>query len=239
MIGGGTNLLFSREYFAGVVIKNSLQSWNFDQKTKILHAYSADTIWKIALALEEEYHETIWHRFIGLPGSMGGFITGNAGCFGLEAEHNFLDAEVLHMPTGTIRLLSKSDMQFAYRDSFLKNTDEYFLVSARFDLSEKREKYASDVDNIDFRENKQPKGNSCGSFFKNPSRETSAGMLIEQVGLKGYHHGGAYWSDLHANFLLAEDHAKPSDLIELVRLTQKKVKDETGFDLVNEVRIIE
>lgn len=95
-----------------------------------------------------------------------------------------------------------------------------------FDLSEKIEKYHSEVDNIDFRENKQPKGNCCGSFFKNPSLPTgggmsagkggtvSAGSLIERVGLKGYRHGGAYWSDLHANFLMSDgESCPPSDLI--------------------------
>ena len=59
-------------------------------------------------------------------------------------------------------------MNFTYRSSILKEIEKYFLISATFNLSQKVEKYHSDVDNIDFRENKQPKGNSCGSFFKNP-----------------------------------------------------------------------
>jgi UDP-N-acetylenolpyruvoylglucosamine reductase len=75
----------------------------------------------------------------------------------------------------------KKDMDFSYRNSRIKKEKKYFIISAIFDLSTKIEKYHSDVDNIDFRENKQPKGNSCGSFFKNPSREQSAGYLIEQV----------------------------------------------------------
>ena len=95
-------------------------------------------------------------------------------------------------------------MGFAYRHSILKEKKEYFIIEASFDLSRKVETYNSDVDNIDFRENKQPKGNSCGSFWKNPSRELSAGFLIESVGLKGYRHGGARWSELHANFLLSD-----------------------------------
>jgi UDP-N-acetylenolpyruvoylglucosamine reductase len=66
-------------------------------------------------------------------------------------------------------------MNFSYRNSILKeNNNKFFLIEAKFDLSKKIEKYHSDVDNIDFRENKQPKGNTCGSFFKNPNREYSA-----------------------------------------------------------------
>jgi UDP-N-acetylmuramate dehydrogenase len=144
------------------------------------------------------------------------------------------------MLSGEQRTLSKSDMQFSYRHSFLSENPHLFLISATFDLSQKTEKYHSDVDNIDFRENKQPKGNCCGSFFKNPNKENSAGSLIERVGLKGYRHGGAYWSPLHANFLMSDGPScLPSDLIELVRMTQDRVKKETGIELVNEVRIIE
>ena len=72
-------------------------------------------------------------------------------------------------------------MNFSYRNSRLKKEKKYCILRARFDLSEKKEKYSSDVDNIKFREEIQPKGNSCGSFFKNPSKQQSAGYLIEQV----------------------------------------------------------
>lgn len=139
-----------------------------------------------------------------------------------------------------LRNLSKQDMQFSYRYSVLKENPHLFLIDSTFDLSRKIEKYHSEVDNIDFRENRQPKGNSCGSFFKNPSKELSAGQLIEGVGLKGYRHGGAYWSPLHANFLMSDgESCSPSDLAELVRHTQERVQHEKGVELVNEVRIIE
>ena len=144
------------------------------------------------------------------------------------------------MLSGKQMTVSKNEMQFSYRHSFLKDFPHLFLISTTFDLSQKIEKYHSDVDNIDFRENKQPKGNCCGSFFKNPGKEHSAGSLIERVGLKGYHHGGAYWSTLHANFLMSDgESCPPSDLLELVRLTQDLVREETGIELANEVRIIE
>lgn len=239
-ISGGTNLLFASSHFAGIVIKNNLFGWNFDSQNKRLFSFSGEKIWHIAELLEQNFDENLWHRFIGLPGAIAGAVVGNAGCFGLETEGNFVSARIFDMKTGEFFILQKNEMQFAYRHSILKENPHWFLVSAEFDLSKKVEKYASDVDNIDFRENKQPKGNSCGSFFKNPSREASAGFLIEKVGLKGFRYGGAMWSDLHANFLLSDgESCRPEDLIELIRLTQKKVKDETGFDLVNEVRIIE
>ena len=67
-----------------------------------------------------------------------------------------------------IKIFSKNDMNFTYRDSFFKQNESYFIINATFDLSKKIEKYSSDVDNIKFREEVQPAWNSCWSFFKNP-----------------------------------------------------------------------
>lgn len=239
IIGGGTNLLFSSSVFAGVVIKNSMNCWEYNSEKQMLHAYSNESIWDIADSLEVDYNQPIWHRFIGLPGSVGGAIFGNAGCFGLETESNFVRATVYDMNTWVRKNISKEDMWFSYRHSFLKENPNLFIIWACFDLSVKIEKYSSDVDNLYFREHQQPKWNSCGSFFKNPSREISAWALIESVWLKWHQHGWARWSSLHANFLMSDGAScLPSDLIELVRLTQEKVKKEKWFDLINEVRII-
>ena len=240
IIGGGTNLLFASDRFEWVVIKNSLSGWGYDSEKKVLYTSSNESIWDIATTLEAKYNQSLWHRFIWLPGSIGWAIYGNAGCFGLVTESNFLSARVYDLCEWIVKYFSKSDMQFSYRHSILKETSQLFLIDAEFDLSEKREQYHSDVDNIDFRENKQPKWFCCGSFFKNPSKENSAGSLIERVGLKGYRHGGAYWSSLHANFLMSDgESCPPSDLIWLVRLTQDLVRVETGIELENEVRIID
>jgi len=77
------------------------------------------------------------------------------------------------------------ELDFNYRWSECKNHPEWFLLSIICDLSELREKYAApEEDPLLWRERVQPKGYSCGSFFKNPSREHSAGSLIEQAGLK-------------------------------------------------------
>ena len=239
IIGWGMNLLFSSPRYSWIIVKNSLSGWSYDSEKKLLTTSSNELIWDIAERLERERDQPLWHRFIGLPGSIGWAIYGNAGCFWLDTENYFSSAHIYDMSSGKIDIFTNEDMHFDYRHSVLKSRPELFIVDAIFDLSVKRERYHSDVDNIDFRENKQPKGNSCGSFWKNPSREVSAGSLIERVGLKGYRHGGARWSELHANFLLCDgESCPPSDLIELVRLTHEKVKRETDYDLVNEVQII-
>lgn len=240
MISEWTNMLLARDYYDAVFIKNSLKWYHFDPLTLLLTVSSGEKIWDIADMLENQYKNPIWHRFIGLPGSIAWAVVGNAGCFGLETENNFVSAKVYNMLTGDTQILTKEDMQFSYRNSILKSSPHLFLLEATFDLSEVREKYSSTVDNIDFRNNKQPKWYCCGSFFKNPSKDVSAGMLIEQVGLKGHRVGWAFWSPLHANFLMSDGvTCTPNDLLSLVRFTQNTVKEKTGYDLINEVRILD
>jgi UDP-N-acetylmuramate dehydrogenase len=122
-----------------------------------LTAYTGASIWDIASELESIYSQSIWHRFVGLPGSMGGSIVGNAGCFGLTVANNFVSAEILDIHTGTVSTYMRDDMGFVYRGSRWKGDTRYFVISAVFDLSYVSQEYASDVDNIYFREHKQPK----------------------------------------------------------------------------------
>lgn len=237
-VSWGTNMLFAFDVYNGIVIKNSLKWWTYNIQTKFLHAYSSDSIWDIAEDLEKDYGQNIWHRFIGLPGSIAWAIYWNAGCFWLETENNFVSCKIMNMDNGEVQEMNKSHMNFSYRNSYLKEEKKYFIVSAIFDLNHKIEKYHSDIDNIDFRQNKQPKWNSCGSFFKNPSKESTAGYLIEQVWLKGYKIGGAVFSHEHANFLIHNGSWTYKDLIDLIKLAQTKVEESFWILLENEVQII-
>jgi len=234
-----TNMLFAFDIFNWIIIKNNLVWWGYDENSKILESYSSELISDIAINLENNYRQNIWHRFIWLPGSVGWAVYWNAGCFWLEIENNFLEAKLLNLENGQVSTLSNIDMNFAYRTSILKqNNNKYFLIKVKFDLSNIKEKYSSKVDNIDFRENKQPKWNTCWSFFKNPNREQSAGFLIENVWLKWYNNKGAYFSELHANFLMNDWNANYKDLLDLIKIAQDKVKKKFNVELINEVRII-
>lgn len=239
VVWGGTNLLFAFDEFDGIVIKNNLKGWFYDDGSKILVSYSAESIWEIAENLEFEYKQKLWHRFIGLPGSVWGAVFWNAGCFWLETESNFLEAEVLNMQTWKREHFTKEKMEFDYRTSKIKNNEKYFIIKVVFDLFEKSEKYASDVDNIKFRNEVQPKWNSCWSFFKNPSKELSAWKLLEDVWMKWFHQKWAYFSEKHANFLMSDGKTCTwQDLVSLIKLAQEKVKKQYHIDLENEVRII-
>ena len=234
-----TNMLFAFDIFEWIIIKNNLTWWKYNEKTKILESYSQELISDIAEILENDYSQSLWHRFIWLPWSIWWAVYWNAWCFWLETENNFLKADLIDLESGQLLTLTKIDMSFDYRTSLLKqHNNKYFLIKAYFDLSKKIEKYESNVDNIDFRENKQPKWNTCWSFFKNPSKDHSAWYLIESVWLKWHKIWGAFFSKLHANFLMSDWTATYKDLLELIELAKSKVKNEFNIDLINEVRII-
>lgn len=237
-VASGTNMFFAFDVYQWIVIKNNLIWWNYNSKKKTLEAYSSSTISDIAESIEKDYSQDIWHRFIGLPWTVWWAVFWNAGCFGLEIENNFLEWKILDLNSGQVSIISKKEMNFSYRSSILKEKNgKYFLISAIFDLSKVVEKYPSDTDNIYFREYKQPKGNTCWSFFKNPSREQTAWYLIEQVWLKWYKNGGAFFSSIHANFLM-NDWGTYKEVLGLIELAQEKVKQKFGINLINEVRII-
>ena len=99
-VSGGTNMLFAFDQYKWVVIQNSLKWWTYSNDTKILETYGSESIWNIAECLEKDYRQDLWHRFIGLPGSIAGAVYGNAGCFGLETENNFSYCRLLNLENG-------------------------------------------------------------------------------------------------------------------------------------------
>lgn len=181
-IAGGKNSLLAFDEYPGLVIYNS--SEGYDLEHRHLKVLSGQPIWELAETLEDEHGIDFWHRFQGLPGSVGGAVFGNAGCFGLEIGAYVTQVDMIDMNTGEMIAKTGDEMQFGYRWSECKNHPEWFILSVHFDLSELLEKYSSDEEPLLWRERVQPVGLSCGSFFKNPSREQSAGSIIEQVGLK-------------------------------------------------------
>lgn len=233
-----TNTLFAFDVFNWIIIKNNLNWWRYLKERKVLETSSNVLISDIAEKLEYEFWQDIWHRFIWLPWTVAWAVYSNAWCFGLEVEHNFKKLEAFNMETWKLETFLKKDCEFAYRSSIFKKTWKYLITKVIFDLSQKHEKYSSNVDNIYFREHKQPKWNTCWSTFKNPSSENPAWKLIESVWLKWYNLNWAFFSPLHANFLISTEGAKHTDLTFLIDLAKKKVKDSFDIDLEPEIRII-
>lgn len=229
-----TNIMFAWDIYKWVVIKNNLKWFKIDfNKAKI---YSWELISDFCLTLKNEYKIDNLYPWISLPWTLGWAIFWNAGCFWLRAEDIFIEGEILELDSWKIKIFNKDDMDFSYRNSFLKRNNNYFLISATLNIN-----YLIETKTYEeicfFRQNKQPKWLSCGSFFINPEWQ-SAWKLIEDAGLKWYKIWWAYISELHANFIMSDWNATYNDILLLKNHIIKEVSDRFWIELKEEVRLI-
>lgn len=236
-IGAGSNILFHDHGFRGLVI-------NIKSDKIIFHKNSveADAGVKIAKLIFESVRHGYsgLEKWIGLPGTVGGAVFGNAGCNGLEVKNCLIKATLLEAFTCKVKKVNNKYFRYKYRHSILKEEPETVL-SATFKMQknklkpEKQKKIMKEIQK--FRLDKQPKGSSSGSFFKNP-KDQPAGYLIDQAHLKGQRIGQAQISEKHGNFFLNLGGATAQDMLSLAQLVKEKVKEKFGISLEEEVRII-
>jgi UDP-N-acetylmuramate dehydrogenase len=173
----------------------------------------------------------------GIPGTVGGALAMNAGCFGGET-WRFVQAVETINRQGQIKVRPFSDFEIGYR-SVIKPENEWF-VAGHFALQAgDKEKSLNDIrELLERRSNTQPTGTAnCGSVFRNPPGN-HAGRLIEDCGLKGSYLGGACVSEKHANFILNDKQATSADIENLIAKVSAIVEEKTGVRLIREVCII-
>lgn len=176
----------------------------------------------------------------GIPGTMGGALRMNAGCYQSETWQYVIAVETIDKQ-GVIRKRYPKEFNIQYRHvEGLKDNEEWFLAAycqlpsgnAEQSLQKIKELLAK-------RAATQPTGEyNCGSVFRNPPHDFAA-RLIESCGLKGKRIGGAQISTKHANFIINEDaHAKAQDICDLITLVRETVKQKYDINLVQEVHMI-
>ena len=171
----------------------------------------------------------------GIPCTLGGALYMNAGADGKYICE--IVESVLVLRDGKRRILSLEECAYGYKKSvFMDNEDIILGASLRLEQATQEE--------IDRRENYYqqrrahlPKGRSMGCVFKNPPQK-SAGALIEGCGLKGMRVGGAVISTEHANFILNDKGATPTDIRALITLTKNAVYSQYGICLEEEIRYL-
>ena len=138
---------------------------------------SGELVSPLSLRISKKEENSLFGKWIGLPGTIGGAVAGNAGCFGFETKDTVLEATIFDTETGECQTLINKELDFSYRHSLLKDKPNWFLVDTllRTDLLSN-----DTTDPRTFRSGKQPGGFTCGSFFRNPPGD-SAGRLIDQV----------------------------------------------------------
>lgn len=174
----------------------------------------------------------------GIPGTMGGALRMNAGCFQGETWNFVVEVETITR-TGEIRRRKPSDFNIAYRhvDGL---ADEWFVAATcQLRPGDKATSLAMIKALLDRRAETQPTSEyNCGSVFRNPPDDHAA-RLIESCGLKGYVKGGASVSGKHANFIINQDGKASSDDIEgLIAHVHQTVLEQTGIHLIREVHIL-
>jgi len=172
---------------------------------------------------------------VGIPGSVGGAVRMNAGCFGSETAQWLIDATIISTTTAERRVATPQDLEMQYRTTNL-GTDE-IVSSARFaTIARPQAESLAEMRTITaWRRDHQPGGTfNAGSAFKNPPGD-AAGRIIDSLGLKGFRVGGAAVSFKHANFFEADADATPQDVYALVHRVKEKVLSATGIELTPEI----
>lgn len=238
LIGGGSNIVFDDAGFRGLIIKNKSQNIAFNELEVTVD--SGMTVAQLILEMVKHGLSGL-EPWVGLPGTVGGAVRGNAGCNGLETKDCLIKALILDPITLEIQEVPTSYFEYKYRSSKLKKSPGICL-NATFQLQkspytpEQQREIMKEIRSS--RVAKQPFGSSVGSFFKNPSPTQSAGMLIEKAGLKGKIIGKAQISDKHANFLINLGGATSKDILDLANCAKTAVKQQFSIDLEEEVQFV-
>lgn len=238
VLGNGSNVIFKNNRYNGVVIKLSkLDKIEFDGDKVVVGA---------GVALSKLANMAINNSLSGLefsvsiPGEIGASVSMNAGAYNESFSDVFVSAKVL-TPKLEIIELTNEDMDFSYRNSFIKKNKDYIVLEVVLKLKpgNKEEMNAVIEKRFEKRKATQPlEYPSAGSVFRNPEG-MYAGKLIEDANLKGYSIGGAMISDMHANFIVNKDNATGEDIINLINLAKDKVKENNNIDLYLEQVIID
>ena len=232
VLGLGTNVLFAFDVYEGVIIRNGLKSYEKQDTTLTLGAGEIISVASRSLAKDHQNHAFL--RWSGLPGTVGGAVVGNAGCFGLEIADRLISVRVFDTITSISYDMPKESLGFSYRHSILKESPHLLGLSATFDITP-REDDGTSADA--FIRTDQPSGRTCGSFFKNP-KPLFAGKLIEDAELKGHRIGGVVISEKHGNFFLNTGGATYRDILALRDLVRDTVREKFNITLEEEVRSI-
>lgn len=236
VIGNGSNLIVHDEGYPGAII-DMMKLKELRIEGEYLTAQCGVLLKEIAeAALSASL--TGFEFASGIPGSLGGAVTMNAGAYDGEMK-DIVTEVVLLDPEGNLVTKTGKEMDFSYRHS-LCSSGEYIVISATLALAKgDGEVIRGKMDDLAARRNeKQPmEYPSCGSTFKRPEGYF-AGKLITDAGLKGYRIGGAQVSEKHAGFIINRDHATAEDILSLIRFVQQEVMEKFGVELRCEVKII-
>ena len=237
-IGRGSNLLVSDKGIEGVVIRLGEGLDHLEVEGTTVRVGGGYPLIKLSTLLSRQGLAGLEFAS-GIPGSMGGAVYMNAGAHKSDMSEVLMRARIM-FEDGTMKWLTKEEMEFSYRTSILQTKRPGIVVEAELQLKAGNRKEIVGImqKNKDYRRETQPWNHPCaGSIFRNPL-PNFAGDLVEKAGLRGYQIGGAKISEMHGNFIVNAGSASAQDVLDLIAFVKKTIKEKFGVDMHTEVEII-
>ena len=237
VLGVGSNTLIRDGGFDGIIIK-------FGKSFSHLSLFNQNMIIAGASALDKNVSNFAFENSLSgfeflscIPGTIGGGIRMNSGCYGKDISKILVSAQVMDLD-GKLKVIYSKDINFSYRNCDLDNNLIFISATFRGEVDKKNKIKERTNDLITRKKNDQPsKIKTCGSTFKNPEN-MKAWKLIKDSGCAGMNIGDAYISKKHCNFFVNKGNAKSSDLENLIYKVKSEVFDKTGINLELELQII-
>ena len=228
--------LISDKFFDGIVVKLSKNFNNISLLNEDIIVSGSAVLDKNVSDFATNNNLSGFEFLSCIPGTIGGGIKMNAGCFGNETWEFVKSVEVIDR-NGVIHHLDPKEFSISYRS--VSFPFPLWFLSCEMIFPDKGLTTMEELKSLrDSRIERQPLSEkTCGSVFKNPEGN-HAGDLIERSGLKGFRIGGCSISEKHANFIVNDKGATARDIETLINHIQNTVKDRFGIDLDTEVRII-
>ena len=241
ILGAGSNTLITDELFDGVVIKLNK---NFNN----ISLLGEDIIIAGSAVLDKSLSDFALNNNLGgfeflscIPGTIGGGIRMNAGCFEKEFKDILISIQAIDK-YGNVKTILAKDIKFEYRSNDL--SDDLIFLSASFKgVKNKSNIIKNKMDKLKAKKEKnQPtKIKTSGSTFKNPILQTDKKVweLIKESVPLDKSFGDAYISEKHCNFFMNKGNATFKDMLRLINFVSEKVLEKTGVSLEKEIKILE
>ena len=239
VIGAGSNTLIRDEGIKGVVIKLGP---NFSK----IELINENTIQVGAATLDRKISNFAKENGIGgleflscIPGSIGGAVIMNSGCYGCDISKVLSSITVIDVQDCIEKQIPREDIDFFYRGTNLPSNLIITAVKLKGTVADKQLIEKKQLQMLEQKKLSQPSQiKTCGSTFKNLNNEKKAWQLIKETGCDKFFEGDAVISKKHCNFFVNNGNAKSSDIEKLINKVKKTVNDKTGINLELEIKII-
>ena len=238
-LGAGSNTLFRDNGVKGAVIKLGKNFSFIKLIGKDIIEVGAATLDRKVADFARENNLTNLEFLSCIPGSIGGAIIMNSGCYDYDISQILISIRAIDKKKCEEIEIKKEDINFVYRGNDL--SEDLIIVSAKLkgSLDKKEEIEKKQNDFIQRKKLSQPSQiKTCGSTFKNISKEKKAWMLIKESGCENYEEGDAIISKKHCNFFINKGKAKSSDIENLIKKVKSKVYEKTKINLELEIKIV-